>query len=169
MKTILSLDLGSSLGWALIQDSVVMASGTRKFPGGEKIGEALSDFTKKFLIKFINVHEIYFEDVRFLNNRNHMMSHFGYKCALYTFSYETGIPLTGITPHDWHKILTGKSHGGVKGGEKLRLCRHLHEMGWTGGKYGTDKDNDEADAIGIGAALLKMDGQQLKFNSCVPS
>lgn len=162
-KTILSLDLGSSLGWAIVRDSVLMASGTQKFPGGEKIGEALSDFTKRFLIKYVKVDEIFFEDVRFLNNRNHMMSHFGYKCALYTFSYETGIPLTGITPSDWKRVLTGKSHGGEKGMEKYRICKYLHEMGWTGGLYGTDKSNDEADSIAIAAAILKLRGGDLKI------
>jgi len=161
---ILSLDLGASCGWALIKDSVVVASGTRKFPKTQVDGENLYKFCNSFLNQFIGIDEVFYERVDFVKHRSHAKSFFNFEGALLQFIYATKVRSSCLTPSEWKKLLTGKSYDGKMKNEKLRLCNFLHGMGWQGGRPGTDEGDDEADALGLAAALLKKRGQELKFS-----
>lgn len=51
------------------------------------------------------------------------------------------IPLIGL-----HHSSIKKEFVGSGKATKADVCRRCHELGWTGGRPGTDKDHDEADA-----------------------
>lgn len=156
------------------------------------MGEGLYKFNHEFLNKFVNVHEVFFEDVGFVTHRGHAESHFSYKAYLRGFIYAARVRQAAMAPNDWKKILLGDVaykkmfndtraenakvnafNVGKGKGEKMRarpmgkiyVCNKLIEMGWKNGEHDTDKNHDEADAIGVAFALMKKRNQELKFSA----
>ncbi len=157
--TILSLDLGTNLGWCLVKNGVIVQSGV--FPlktKSEKPGSKLSRFENDFLRRFVGVSEIVYEEVAFVS--------YEYQHRLYSalwgivsmFTYRHNIRLIGINASTVKKQFTGDGHA-----KKVAVCEQAHRMGWKHGEPGTDLDHDEADAIALGVVNLGRRGIVAQF------
>ena len=163
---ILSLDLGATLGWCYIKDNIILSSGEADHQlKGRRKGSNLIDF-RRFLNNFVGVDEVFYEEITFLKTRNSnaVASFFAWESYVHEFICENNLLEASMTPNEWKKILTGKSFGGEKGEEKNRICSKIHSLGWKGGKQGTPKRSNEADAIGLAIAIMRTRGKDLEFN-----
>lgn len=177
--TVLSLDLGSNMGWCLVKDGVIEGSGieNHKLYTDEAPGCKWERF-EVWLINFFNHHhvdEIFYEDVpRFMSNAS-ARTWCGYLCILQKLSHVLGIRLHSVKSGEWKKMLLGgelhkkmlaraaEERKSAKAQNrtprpihKIVLCEAVHAYGWKGGLRGTEKDNDEADAIGLAIALFRQ-------------
>lgn len=167
-SSILSLDLGKTTGWALIQDGVIVESGERNHSlrEGEKEGKNLLRFLD-FLNDQYSKHsltDLFFEEINFIANRAHAYSFIPYEYVARMFAIMANVEISTLTPEQWKKTLTGKSRGEA-GKEKFRMCAKLHSLGWKGGVRGTDKANNECDAVGLAIAILRIRGSDPVFKT----
>ena len=148
-KKYLGLDLGKKLGYAACQDGKIMVSGTlllSKNPN-DPVGKRYATF-EAFLSKVaLGVDGIYYEVVNSHGQWNTSLeTYHGLLAILQKFQYFSHVPITGI-----HLIHLKKAFTGNAKAKKHDMCAKAHELGWIGGRLGTDKDDDEADAC---AALI---------------
>lgn len=168
--SILSLDLGSTLGWALSFDGAIWASGEKSLKHNySRLGEELETLTM-FLNDFVTVNEIVYEKVSFVKGYHQIVNYGKYEGVLDRFNYLTGVKREKYAPGEWRQQLTGRWRASKKMGEeeKKRVCTHLHELGWKGGQKGTDFNNNEADAVGMLIAHLKKKGEYRGFKDSMP-
>lgn len=140
--TALSLDLGSTIGWAICKDAKIEFSGTHTFSAKDAHpGHRFLHF-RNWLIAFKGVKEVIYEDVPRFESAGAAKVYCGFLAVVQMFCLEHGIRLTGIKASSVKKDFTGKGNA-----KKEVMCAHCHAMGWKGGKLGTILDHDEADAI----------------------
>ncbi len=161
--TVLSLDLGNSLGWALIEDNVIVASGVALLSKSsiEHPGKKFLRF-QDWLLEFNGVDEIIFEDVRFFQGYYARRTWDGYFTTLSMFTASTGIRMSSITTSKWKKIFCDKGNA-----DKKYICAECHKRGWKNGIPGTDNNNDEADSIAIAYAIFKTRDIEIRFEEDV--
>lgn len=156
--TVLSLDLGTNLGWCFSEDGKVVASGVYVLKNNS-LGERWTDF-HNWLSDFVGVTEIVYEEVpisgvgkikdkdgkKVPRGMAQARVYFGLMAMLEIF-VRTSSPKPHITPYHLgtlKKVFTG--HGNAT---KADMCKKCHQLGWKGGRVGTDNQNDEADAIAL--------------------
>lgn len=156
---VLSLDLGSNMGWCLIKDNQILYSGVahHKPKLETKKGTKFRDF-QLWIEEFGNLDEIWYEEVLFVTSRNQMLIWAGYLAILQIYGVTANIPVVGVSPGAWKKAFTG--NGAAK---KPEICNKAIELGWKNGEYNTEKNNDEADAIGIAFAMMASRDKELEF------
>lgn len=158
--TILSLDLGSTMGWALSEGGVLVASGELDLSVDRAIRKIRY---KNFLISMRGVNEIIYEKVMshemtvwVLNKKTgikkkkrvfsviaaHLYGWF--EGELEEFCYGWRIPLKGLHHSTIKKDFTGNGKA-----SKKDVCAECHRRGWKGGEWGKDSNNNEADAIAM--------------------
>lgn len=167
--TVLSLDISQTLGWALIRDGIIEFSGEMDFSlRGRREGQNLIDFMN-FLEKFASVDEIFCERMIIIpasankKGRPNSKSQIEFHAILKMFVCMHKIRIEYMASQSWRKILTGAARGDTPGREKFRICAKLHSIGWKHGSIGTDKKNNEGDALGLGIAVLKSRGIDCQF------
>lgn len=169
---ILSLDLGSVIGFAVIEDSLIKDSGEADFKlkKGEIEGDNFVRYLN-FLTEYHDIDEVFFEKVDFIVNREHAESFMGFETITKVFCRTRLIPYTWLTVNDWKRELTGHCRIGQKKDaaplpkdyEKIRMCAKLHSLGWKSGKIGTKENNNECDACGVAFAIFKLRRKELSF------
>lgn len=151
--TILSLDLGTSLGWAFAKDGVISQYGMLKLTTKDTHpGHRFLKFNN-FLCNFVGVKEIFYEDVPFFESAYSARSYAGLLAFLQVFCLVNKIRLVGVTPTAVKKEFTGRGNA-----NKRDMCSVCHKLGWRGGYAETDIDHDIADAIALAFVLFKRRG-----------
>jgi len=155
---ILSLDIGSSMGWAFLKDAVILQSGVKILTRKDTHpGDRFVRFSN-WLNNFITVNEIFYEDVPRFESAYSAKSYCGYLSILQMFCLVNRIRLVCIKPNVVKMGFTGKGNA-----KKPEMCRVCHELGWKHGHPATDIDHDEADAIACAWVLLKRRGVEPSF------
>lgn len=168
MLRTLSLDLGSKTGYVLAEDAKVVRSGVRDFAlkSHEHKGQRGIKFYN-FLVSFGQVDEVYYEVIQFSGMRKGGAAWQGDNGELYKgllmllnmYCCGWNIDPIGMHPGTLKKEFAGHGHA-----TKEDMCRAAHRIGWQGGADGQVIHNDEADAIGLQAANLRLrHGLQLTF------
>ena len=156
--TILSLDLGSTMGWALVKNTIIVQSGAVSLKHKDAHpGDRFLRF-KQILDKFPNVNEICYEDISFQTSRDQSRLYDGLLAFLQVHCLVHKIRLIGINNTTIKKIFTGNHHA-----KKDEMCAVAHRMGWKHGEPGTDLDHDECDAIACAVVRLKRQNISCSF------
>lgn len=160
--TILSLDIGTSCGWAFAKDGVIKAWGVEKF----SVSRDESNGSGRRLIRFHNwlqdfcgVSEVFYERAGSnFRNAGANEAHYEMRGIVRMFCYGSSIPLL-----DMHNATLKKEFTGSGRAEKAEMCAIAHRLGWTGGEVGTDLDNDAADACALIYCILRNRGIEATF------
>ncbi len=140
--TVLSLDLGSTVGWAICKNAQIKHSGTHNFSAKDSHpGHRFLHF-QNWLVDFIGIDEIIYEDVPRFESAGAAKVYCGFLAVVQMFCLGNGIRITGIKASSVKKSFTGKGNA-----KKEEMCAQCHSLGWQNGELGTILDHDEADAI----------------------
>ena len=146
--TLLALDLGTSLGFAIFKDGKFI-SGTKKLGTyKEKFGERFHEF-RTWLLNIIakhNIEAVYFERVFGHKGVEAAHCYGGFLYMLASVCFQQNISCTGLTVQAIKKFMTGKSNA-----TKDEMIAAAKQKGFN------PATNDEADAIAI--ILLAIEDQ----------
>lgn len=142
--TILSIDLGSTFGYALGKNGVIVESGevtlsaAHAHPGHRwlKFGE--------WLHRFRDVNEILVEDVPGFKSSDAAKVHGALLGKVQEFSLVHGIRMGALTPGQIKGDFTGNGNA-----KKEVMCDVAINLGWRNGVRGTRQNNNECDAIAL--------------------
>jgi hypothetical protein len=160
--TVLSLDLGGSLGWCIGRDNKIQVSGEKQLTKKDAhAGDRFLTFMN-WLPKFQNVDEIFFEKAAGMRSMDAANTYCGLRAILLMFGQSSGVHITSIWAPSVKKIFTGQ---GGKGVDKLTMCNRARALGWTGGTPGTPENHNEADACAIYYSIMYKRGIDITFAS----
>jgi Holliday junction resolvasome RuvABC endonuclease subunit len=156
MKKILSLDLGTTTGWAFEHKHGLTVSGTvnfapKRFEGGGMRYLRFKRWLDELHGLLEGVDEVYFEEVRRHIGVDAAHAYGGFMSHLTAWCEEKGIPYQGVPVGTIKKHETGKGNA-----SKEQMIDSVIKRG----HY--PKNDNEADAL----ALLKFATDQLTINSC---
>lgn len=144
--TLLALDLGTSLGFAILKDNKFI-SGTKKLSKYKELfGERFYNF-RKWLLGVIEQHQIdvvYFERVYGHSGTEAAHVYGGLMYALGAICFQHNIPCNGLTVQAIKKFMTGKGNA-----TKEEMITAAQQKGFA------PKTHDEADAIAIMLLAIK--------------
>jgi Holliday junction resolvasome RuvABC endonuclease subunit len=147
----ISLDIGTHLGWAEALDGVIVRSGTILVKDtNDRWGKAmvnLWDFLTRLVYDSDRANytlEFAYEIVNFHKSVHSAHAYGRILGQIEKFTEVGGWAFTSYNVGKIKQIFTGRGNA-----KKLDICQRCHELGWQGGKVGTDNDNDEADAVAI--------------------
>lgn len=154
--TSLSLDLGSTIGWALGKNGVVLDSGEvalrekyNSHPGRrllrfhEWLYETCITMREGEPVK--RVQEILFEEVTMFFKGNSAAIMYGRMVGqLEVFSLTHGIPLRSLSVGTIKKDFTGNGNA-----KKEIMCEVAMNLGWKNGTRGTRDNDNECDAVAL--------------------
>jgi Holliday junction resolvasome RuvABC endonuclease subunit len=157
--TVLSLDLGTNTGWALVQDGVITESGILSLPKPDKHhpGHRFITFSN-WLRKYKTVNEIFHENVPRFESAKAAMVYCGLLAILQMFCLTQGIRMTSIMSKSVKKEFSGNGNS-----DKKMMCDVAHRIGWQGGHPSTDIGHDECDAIATAWVIMKRREVVIKF------
>jgi Holliday junction resolvasome RuvABC endonuclease subunit len=159
--TTLALDLGSTTGWCLANNGVIIDSGEVTLSSGKDAhpGHRWLRF-QNWLFQFHQVDEILFEDVMFMakNGVLAMRVYGALLGILQIFALAHKKRMASLTPGQVKKDFTGS---GVA--KKNEICQVATNLGWKNGREGTDTNNNEADAIALYWVISSRRGVQPSF------
>ena len=143
--TILSLDLGSTTGWAFYSGGVIRKSGvvSLKRDANDKPGTRFLKFYN-WLNKFSTIKEIVYEDVPRFESGASAKVYCGLLALVQMHCLAHGIRMTCIKAKTVKKEFSGNGNA-----DKGLICKVAHKLGWCGGKSNTQDGHDEADAVAI--------------------
>lgn len=156
--TTLSIDLGSTIGYCLAKNGVIIESGEVTLSAKESHpGHRWLRF-QKWLYQYKDVNEILFEDVpRFMSNGAARV-YCGLLAVLQIFSLGCGIRMASLKPSQIKKDFTGSGSS-----DKLEMCDVAMRLGWKNGVPGTQNCNNECDAIALFWVVSTRRGVQPSF------
>lgn len=161
MYKVLSLDLGTNLGWCLIEGEKIIDSGVTvlRHSTSEPHGVIYTRFMN-FLAdeRFADVDELFYEQVARHVSRHSAEMYYGLLAHLKVHKHAVRARMAGLYPPTWKKTFTGNGHA-----KKVEVCNQAIDLGWKNGTPNTDEKNDEADAIGIAFAIFDQRGVDLSF------
>jgi Holliday junction resolvasome RuvABC endonuclease subunit len=157
----LSLDQALKVsGWAIFDNTKLIAHGTFTIPSNKPIEQRLNMMMKN-LCELENEYDfdmIFFEDIQNQNN-NETFKKLAYtQAAILIWCYSVEKPYDILSPSHWRKIIKdkcGKSFGRARTEQKQNAIDFVKEH------YNEDVDSDTADAICIGYAAIS----ELKNNN----
>lgn len=142
--TTLSIDLGSTCGYCIGRDGVIIESGEVSLYSKESHpGHRWMKF-QEWLIKYNYVNEILFEDVPQFKSASAAKVYGALLGVLQIFSLAHGIRMCSLKPTQIKKDFTG--YGNAK---KDVMCDVAMRLGWRNGVEGTMNNNNECDAIAL--------------------
>lgn len=143
----LSIDLGSTFGYCVGKNGVIVDSGEVTLSAGAAgkthPGHRWLRF-QKWLGSYAHVNEILYEDVQFVTSPQQMKVYGALLGQLETFSLTHGIRMRSLTPGTIKKDFTGMGNA-----KKDVLCDVAIRLGWKNGVPGTMNNHNEADAIAL--------------------
>lgn len=163
---IMAIDIGSTSGYAVGKNGVVIDSGEVSLSPG--VGKTHPGHRWMKFQRFIhdmhsrhNLNEILFEDVTFVNKNNgaQVLKVYGAlrgQIEIFTLAYNLrmgALPVTTIK----------KEFAGSGNAKKPAMCNTAINMGWARGIKDTDHLHNEADAIALLACVYKRRGIDLVF------
>lgn len=162
----IALDIGTHLGWAEALDGVVVRSGSIMVKDtNDRWGLAminLWDFLTRLIYETEQTEhyklEFAYEIVQFHKSVHSAHAYGRILGQIEKFTEVGGWSFTSYNVGKIKQIFTGKGNA-----KKIDICRRCHELGWKGGRIGTDNDNDEADAIAILFVHLASRNQSISF------
>lgn len=144
--TTLSIDLGSTCGYAIGKDGVVVTSGEVALSG--KGGQAHPGHRwmrfQEWLSQHSGVDEILYEDVPQFKSADAAKVYGALLGVLQMFCLAHGIRMCSLKPTQIKKDFTGYGNA-----VKETVCEVALNMGWKHGVRGTRDFNNEADAIAL--------------------
>ena len=146
----LSIDLGSTIGYAVGKSGVIVESGEVTLSAQQTHpGHRFLKF-QQWLGKFIDsncrpmIDEILFEDVPRFESAAAAKVYGGLLATLSIFSLAHRIRMRSLKANQVKKDFTG--HGNAK---KEVMCEVAHRLGWKRGTPGTMNNHNECDAIAL--------------------
>lgn len=156
--TVLSLDIGTNLGWCLVKDCVIKHSGVLSLPASDSHpGHRFLKFSN-WLQDFREVNEIFYEDVPRFESAKAARVYCGLLCIIQMFCLARGIRMTNIKAVSVKKAFTGNHIA-----DKKLMCDVARKFGWKGGHPNTDIDHDEADAIACAWAIMQRRDEEVRI------
>lgn len=157
----LSIDLGSTLGYCVGINGVIMESGEVTLSSGAANkthpGHRLLRF-QKWLGQFSDVKEILFEDVKFVTSTQQIILYGKLLGVLEVFSLAHGIRMCSLMPSQIKKDFTGTGNS-----KKDVMCDVAIRLGWKHGVTGTMNLHNEADAIALYWVVCVRRGVEPRF------
>lgn len=149
--TVLSLDLGSTVGWAFVKNATILHSGIVPLSRKDAHpGDRFLRFHNWLLqMKANKVNEIFYESVPRFESAAAAHVYCGLLAVLQMFCLMHGLRMTNIKAKSVKKEFAGNGNA-----DKFEMCRVAHRMGWKNGHAETDIDHDECDAIAIAWVIL---------------
>ena len=144
MNSVLSLDLGTTTGWALKDQNNNIISGfisfkPQRFEGGGMRFLRFKRWLEEIHATAGKIDVIYFEEVRRHLGVDAAHTYGGFLAILSTFANEREIPFSGIPVGTIKRFITGKGNA-----SKDLMIAAVKERG-----YNNIQDDNEADAIAI--------------------
>lgn len=159
---ILSLDIGTTCGWAFSKGGKIVAWGVQDFKvRGDDPHSSGNRFMKfyNWLNDFGGVDEVYYERVGgFQLSQGADEVYYGMLAVIRMFCAGYRIPLVGMHTSTLKHQFTGNGRA-----KKDEMCALAHRLGWTGGRVGTDQDHDACDAIALIFCIQKGFGVEITF------
>lgn len=135
--SILFLDIGTQLGWALLAEGKVVSGTFDMRPhAGEKIGIRFLKFRSEFLRNFRSVREVYYEEVRRHEGTHAAHVYGGLWAILCAWCEENCIPYKGVEVSVIKKHATGKGNA-----KKQQVMAAMRQRGYD------PQDDNEGDAL----------------------
>lgn len=159
--TTLSLDLGSTLGYALAKNGVIIDSGEVTLSCKDTHpGHRWLKF-QNWLFQYKYVDEVLFEDVvaPFMSAQAARV-YCGLLAVLQIFCLGHGIRMASLKPTQIKKDFTGAGNS-----KKDVMCEVAMTLGWKNGVPGTMNLNNECDAIALFWVVSTRRGVQPSFKS----
>lgn len=156
--TILSLDLGTHLGWCFIQDAEYRYSGQLDLPEHKKHPGLHFLKFQSWLHDFRGVDEIFYEDVPRFESKASAQVYCGQRALLHVFRTQHGIRVTAIKSNSVKKEFACNGNA-----DKMLMCKVAHQLGWQGGHLDTDANHNEADALATAWVILNRRGVTMKI------
>lgn len=160
--TTLSLDLGSTTGWALGTDGVIVSSGEVSLGNSEQHpGQRWLKF-QEFLFKHKDVDEFIYEDVMFFGQNGHkaLRVYCGLLAKLQEFALVHGKRLRCLSPSTVKAQFAGSGKA-----KKVDMCTTAVNLGWKNGAAGTELLHNECDAIALLWVVYLKDLHKPRFAS----
>jgi Holliday junction resolvasome RuvABC endonuclease subunit len=154
---ILTLDLGTTTGWALINKNEIIMSGTtsfnnRRFDGGGMRFMRFMRWLDETLVLLGEIDSVYFEEVRRHIGMDAAHVYGGFMASLTAWCESHNIPYEGIPVGTIKKFITGKGNAG-----KQAVIAAVEARGHK------PEDNNEADAIALLYCVLENRKNELKL------
>lgn len=157
----LSIDIGSTLGYCVGKNGVIMDSGEVTLSSGASNkthpGHRLMRF-QKWLGQYADVSEILFEDVKFVTSTQQIILYGKLLGILEVFCLAHGIRMCSLMPSQIKKDFTGAGNS-----KKDVMCDVAMRLGWKNGVPGTMNNNNEADAIALYWVVCVRRGVEPRF------
>lgn len=165
--TTLSIDLGSTLGYCVGKNGVIVESGevtlSSQVAGNAHPGHRFLKF-QQWLQRFVDsngrplVNEILFEDVPMFQSTAASNVYGGLRALLLIFSLAYKIRMLSLKPTQIKKDFTG--YGNSK---KDVVCEVAIRLGWKNGTPDTMNNNNECDAIALYWVVCTRRGIEASF------
>lgn len=159
----LALDLGSTFGFALAKNGVIMSSGEVTLSNHKDThpGHRWLRF-REWLYNYRTVNEILFEDVPGFKSGDAAKNFGALKSQLDVFCLTEGIRMGALTPGQIKGDFTGNGNA-----KKEVMCEVAMNLGWQNGVRGTRDNNNECDAIALLWVVYSRRGIQPSFYKAV--
>jgi crossover junction endodeoxyribonuclease RuvC len=136
-KTVVALDLGTKMGWAVLEDGQRF-SGTEEFQSGRFEGGGMRYLRFRRWLAKLGPGEVYFEEVRFSKTTDAAHVYGGMLATLTAWCEEHGVPYMGVPVKTVKKHATQNGNAG-----KPAMVAAARARGWE------PRDDNEADALWI--------------------
>ncbi|MGL9762504.1 MAG: crossover junction endodeoxyribonuclease RuvC [Wolbachia sp.] len=140
--SILTLDLGKQMGWAILTDGVI-ESGSKSFHGSRFSGGGMHflkfrSWLNEMKEKFSNIEAVYFEEVRRHLGTDAAHCYGGFLAVLSAWCEENNIPYQGVNVKTIKRFITGKGNA-----SKSEVIEAIREKSFS------PRDDNEADALAL--------------------
>ena len=156
--TTLAIDLGSTLGYCLAKNGVIVDSGEVTLSAKDTHPAHRLLRFQNWLFKYKDVNEILFEDVSFITSVMQIKLYAKLLGVLEIFALAQGIRMASLTPSQIKKDFTGMGNA-----KKDVVCEVARNLGWKNGVEGKLVNNNEADAIALFWCISTRRGVQPSF------
>lgn len=156
--TTLALDLGSTFGFAVGINGVIVKSGEVGLSAKDSHpGRRWLKF-QEWLYQYHTVNEILYEEVQAFRSSDASMCYGALRSHLQVFALVHGIRMGTLTPGQIKGDFTGNGNA-----KKEIMCEVAMNLGWQNGVRGTREFNNECDAIALLWCVYSRRGIQPRF------
>lgn len=149
-----SLDQSTKLtGWCIWKNGIYEVSGLIDFQKEKDLTTRFDHMSKSIISLLVDYSPtvVYIEDTALQSNAKTLKELSKLQGVIIGYCKAKDIDIQIITPSQWRKQLGFKQGAGVKRKELKQQC-----FNWVKTNIGIERSEDEVEAIGIGAAVLKL-------------